>query len=103
MFDSRSITGQDTDFSDFGARLNPRGLRPDDLLTREQVAAALTAMGYLIREKTLATKASRGGGPSYNVFNRRALYRWADALAWAKAQMRTSNPPNQLHHEEAGQ
>ncbi len=35
--------------------------------------------------KTLATKATRGGGPPYSLFSGRALYRWGDALDWARA------------------
>lgn len=58
----------------------------DALLSREQCAAALTAAGYPIKPKTLATKATRGGGPPYGVFGVRALYRWGDALAWAESQ-----------------
>ena len=63
---------------------------PDALLTREQAATALTANGYPIKAKTLATKATRGGGPPYRVFSARTLYRWCDALAWAQAN--TSEP-----------
>jgi hypothetical protein len=57
---------------------------PDALLTRERMAAALTAAGYPVATKTLATKESRGGGPPYRVFGGRALYHWGDALAWAE-------------------
>jgi hypothetical protein len=56
---------------------------PDALLTREQLAAALTEAGYPIKPKTLATKASRGGGPPYRSFGTRAIYRWGDSIAWA--------------------
>ena len=63
---------------------------PDDLLTRTQAAAALTAAGYPTATATLATKACRGGGPLYRTYSGRALYRWADALAWAES--RTSPP-----------
>jgi hypothetical protein len=48
---------------------------PDALLTREQLAAALTEAGYPTKPKTLATKASRGGGPPYRSFGTRAIYR----------------------------
>jgi hypothetical protein len=48
---------------------------PDTLLRRRQTAAALTAAGYPVAEKTLATKAVRGGGPIYRVFGRTVLYR----------------------------
>ena len=58
---------------------------PDALLTREATAAALTAAGYPIKAKTLATKATRGGGPEYRVFSGRTLYRWGSTLAWAQA------------------
>ena len=57
------------------------------LLRRRQCAAALTAHGFPVAEKTLATKASRGGGPLYQKFGRVVLYRWGDALAWAEAQL----------------
>lgn len=58
--------------------------RPDALLTRKAVADALTAAGYPVSDRTLATKATRGGGPPYRLFSARALYRWGDALAWAQ-------------------
>jgi len=61
---------------------------PDTMLTRAQVAEALTASGYPVRSGTLATKASRpgkSGAPPYRVFSGRTLYRWGDALAWAQA------------------
>jgi hypothetical protein len=59
----------------------------DQLLTREQAAAALTAAGYPTKAKTLATKATRGGGPPYRAYSGRALYRWGDALEWAQSQL----------------
>jgi hypothetical protein len=60
---------------------------PDTLLTRDAVAAALTARGYPVKSKTLATKASRGGGPPFRHFGVRVLYRWSDALAWAEGRL----------------
>ncbi len=57
---------------------------PDALLTRDRTAEALTAAGYPVKAKTLATKATRGGGPSYSLFSGRALYRWGTALDWAR-------------------
>ena len=60
---------------------------PDARLTRAQVADALTAAGYPIRPGTLSTKATRGGGPPYQLWGQRVLYRWADALAWAEKRM----------------
>jgi len=60
-------------------------LNPDTLLTRVATAMALTAAGYPISPATLATKASRGGGPLYSRFAGRTLYRWGDAIDWAKS------------------
>jgi hypothetical protein len=60
---------------------------PDTLLTRDQTAAALAAVGFPMKPKTLATKASRGGGPPYQLFGPRVLYRWGDALKWARARL----------------
>jgi hypothetical protein len=60
---------------------------PNALLTRERTAAALTTAGYPVATKTLATKATRGGGPPYCLFSGRALYRWGDALEWARGLM----------------
>jgi hypothetical protein len=59
----------------------------DSLLTRERTAQALTEAGFPVRAKTLATKATRGGGPPYSKFGLRVLYRWDDALAWAKGRL----------------
>jgi hypothetical protein len=60
---------------------------PDALLTRDHAAAALTAAGFPVKAKTLATKATRGGGPPYQLFGTKPLYRWGDALGWARARL----------------
>ncbi len=72
---------------------------PDDLLTRIQAAAALTAAGYPTATATLATKACRGGGPLYRTYSGRALYRWADLLDWAES--RTSAPRRSTSETDA--
>jgi hypothetical protein len=36
---------------------------------------------------TLATRASRGGGPAYRRYGTRVVYRWGDLLAWAEARL----------------
>jgi hypothetical protein len=59
----------------------------DQLLTREQAAQALTRAGFPTKAKTLATKATRGGGPPYRLYSARALYRWGDALEWARLRL----------------
>jgi hypothetical protein len=47
----------------------------------------LTAAGYPVKAATLATKATRGGGPAYRLFGTKPLYRWGDALAWAQSRL----------------
>jgi hypothetical protein len=60
---------------------------PESLLSRVETAKALTEGGYPIKAKTLATMASRGGGPPYRKWSKVALYRWGDALQWAQARL----------------
>jgi hypothetical protein len=60
---------------------------PNVRLTRRKTAHALTEAGFPVKEATLATKATRGGGPPYQRFGSRALYRWGDALLWAKGRL----------------
>jgi hypothetical protein len=60
-------------------------LSSETLLSREAAAQALTAAGYITSSSTLATKATRGNGPGYRIFGKRAIYRWGDLLAWAEA------------------
>jgi hypothetical protein len=58
---------------------------PDALLTRRQNADALTEAGYPTKSGTLATKATRGGGPPFRRWGRKPLYRWGDSLDWARS------------------
>ena len=60
---------------------------PDALLTREQTSEALKEAGFPIENSTLATMATRGGGPPFHKFGARVLYRWGDALAWAQSRL----------------
>jgi hypothetical protein len=60
---------------------------PQTLLRRRLTAEALTAAGFPVSEKTLATKAVRGGGPPYQTFGRTVLYKWGDALRWAESRL----------------
>lgn len=62
---------------------------PDALLLRAATAEALTEAGYPVSAATLATKASRGGGPPYRTFGPRVLYRWRDVINWAEARLST--------------
>jgi hypothetical protein len=59
-------------------------------LDRRQAAAFLTARGYRTAPATLAKLACIGGGPTFESFGRKPLYREADLLAWAKA--KTTGP-----------
>lgn len=59
----------------------------DAVLTRADTGAALRAAGYPVADATLATKATRGGGPPYSRFGNKPLYRWGDALAWARSRL----------------
>ena len=47
-----------------------------------------------MKPKTLATKASRGGGPPYRLFGRKPLYRWGDGLDWASRASEQTHPFN---------
>jgi hypothetical protein len=60
---------------------------PDTLLTRANLAEALKKAGYPVSPATLATKATRGGGPPFRRFGRIPLYRWQDALEWASSRL----------------
>jgi hypothetical protein len=60
---------------------------PEALLSRPQFGAALRAKGFPIADKTLATQASRGGGPPYRRFGSRVLYQWGSGLAWAQSRL----------------
>jgi hypothetical protein len=69
------------------------GLIPDDLdalLTRVDCAAALSEAGFPTSPKTLATKASRGGGPPFRRWGSKPLYPWGSSLSWA---MERLGPP----------
>ena len=57
---------------------------PDVKLRRVQTAEALTAAGFPTALATLATMATRGGGPPSQLYGRIPLYRWGSALVWAE-------------------
>jgi hypothetical protein len=73
---------------------------PEALLTRAMAAEALSAAGYPVRQATLATKASRGGGPRFRRFGKKPLYRWGDALEWAQSLL--SPPMSNTSEASAG-
>jgi len=59
-------------------------------LGRKEAAQFLTDCGYRTAPATLAKLACIGGGPTFESFGRRPLYREPDLLAWAQA--RTTGP-----------
>lgn len=65
--------------------ITPTG--PDTRLTRVLAAEALTTSGFPVSPATLATKATRGGGPPFQRFGRVPLYRWGDCLDWAHSRL----------------
>jgi hypothetical protein len=60
---------------------------PDALLRRKPTAAALTEAGFQTSSTTLATLACRGGGPKFRKYGRYPVYRWGDALEWARSRL----------------
>ena len=57
------------------------------LLRRKDAAPALKSRGYPVEAKTLATMATRGGGPPFRRFGRVPLYLWSDLLTWANGRL----------------
>ena len=62
-------------------------LEPDTLLGRRPGAEALTEAGFKTSPATLATLASRGGGPRFRHYSSRVVYRWGDLLDWAQSRL----------------
>ncbi len=59
-------------------------------LTRAEAATFLSERGFRVAYATLNKYATVGGGPVYESFGRRPLYRPADLLAWVAS--RSSGP-----------
>ena len=75
-------------------------------LDRKHAAQFLTERGYRTAPATLAKLACIGGGPAFESFGRRPLYRESDLLAWAQARTTgprhsTSDPRTALSRREA--
>lgn len=60
-------------------------LRPNSLLTRDQLVMALALQGYPIGYATLQQMKSRGDGPEWVKVGATILYQWGSALEWAEA------------------
>ena len=59
-------------------------------LSRREASEFLTAHGFKTAPTTLAKLACIGGGPIFESFGRRPLYREAELLEWARR--RTTGP-----------
>jgi hypothetical protein len=75
-------------------------------LGRKEAAQFLTDQGYKTAPATLAKLACIGGGPPFESFGRRPLYREADLIAWAKGRTTglrrsTSDPGARRPEQEA--
>ncbi len=73
----------------------------DTRLTRSEAPEFLKARGFRITKTALEMFATRGNGPPYQKWGKRALYRASDLLAWAEARL---TPPAQsaAEHRQAG-
>ena len=56
-------------------------------LDRHGASALLAELGIPCAAATLATLATRGGGPPFVKFGPRALYRRSDLVAWAQSKL----------------
>ena len=59
-----------------------------EYLTRPEAAEHLTERGLRITKNTLQKMATVGGGPAYQRFGNRTVYRPADLDAWAATKLR---------------
>lgn len=65
-------------------------MRP--MKSRREAAQYLNNKGIPTTESTLATLASRGGGPAFSKFGARALYSADDLDAWVDAKLSRPMP-----------
>jgi hypothetical protein len=71
----------------------PNGISPPDMerrLNRTEAATFLTERGYTVAPTTLSKYVVCGGGPAYEKFGRRPLYRPSELLAWVAS--KTTGP-----------
>jgi hypothetical protein len=65
----------------------PRVLTPETKLRRAALASALTEAGFQIAPATLASMATRGNGPPYQLWGRLPIYTWGVSLDWARSRL----------------
>ncbi len=75
---------------------------PQALLSRKDLAAALAGQGFSVAHASLASMATRGGGPPFQKFGNRVLYVWADALEWAHGKLSPARSTTSEHRHAAG-
>jgi hypothetical protein len=61
----------------------------------------LTNAGFPVSPATLATLASRGGGPLYQLFGRKPLYRWGNSRKWAQSRLSEPASSSSAHGARA--
>lgn len=61
----------------------------DSYLSRPEAAAYVRAKGLPCTKATLQKLATVGGGPAYQRFGHRAVYRTADLDAWIESKLTT--------------
>ena len=71
-------------------------MQNEKYLTRNEAAKKLQDEGFPVAAKTLATMASRGGGPIYRIWGDQnakwkggvALYLWSEVLDWVNGRLK---------------
>ena len=66
------------------------------LLDRRAAADFLAERGFPCSPATLATAVTRGGGPTFQKFGTRVLYRQSDLVSWAESKL---SPPRRSTSE----
>jgi hypothetical protein len=68
-------------------------------LTRAEAAAFLSERGFLVAYATLNKYATVGGGPVFESFGRRPLYKPTDLMAWVAE--KSSGPRRSTSEQQA--
>jgi hypothetical protein len=78
-------------------------MQPDNerRLTRIEAAAFLSERGFRVAYATMNKYATVGGGPTFEYFGRRPLYKPTDLLAWVAT--KTSGPRRHTSHKPAAE
>ena len=74
-------------FPDYSRVAEYHGIDGEKLFRRKDAASELAVIGFPVAASTLATKATRGGGPPFRRFGNVPLYKWRDLVAWANTRL----------------